>query len=116
MLSRSRLIHGFLCCAADMVKAYEYILQKHNVHVAYLVDGGCDVLLSGDETELGTPVEDMMHLKALSRESVGFSPPPSSIIPQKHTHTPLPPSFPTSYFALPRPLPPPWNRWRWWVR
>lgn len=49
----------------DMVKAYEYIFRAHNAHMAYLIDGGCDVLLSGNECQLGTPVEDMMHLKAL---------------------------------------------------
>ena len=31
-----------------------------------MVDGGCDVLLSGNECKLGTPVEDMMHIKAIS--------------------------------------------------
>lgn len=31
----------------------------------YLVDGGCDVLLDGTETELATYVEDMMHLKSI---------------------------------------------------
>ena len=29
-----------------------------------LCDGGCDVLLTGAESGLATPVEDMSHLKA----------------------------------------------------
>lgn len=31
-----------------------------------LTDGGCDVLLTGDETGLGTPAEDMLHLRAVA--------------------------------------------------
>jgi len=31
----------------------------------YLVDGGCDALLSGRESDLATPVEDMMHISAI---------------------------------------------------
>ena len=31
----------------------------------YLFDGGCDALLSGRESDLATPVEDMMHIKAV---------------------------------------------------
>lgn len=30
-----------------------------------LVDGGCDALLTGRETNLGTPVEDWMHIRAI---------------------------------------------------
>lgn len=31
----------------------------------YLFDGGCDALLSGRESDLATPVEDMMHISAI---------------------------------------------------
>lgn len=31
----------------------------------YLIDGGYDALLSGRESDLATPVEDMMHIKAI---------------------------------------------------
>lgn len=51
-----------------IVKFYNKLLEIYNrVECIYLVDGGCDVLLTGNETGLATPVEDMMHLKALQQ-------------------------------------------------
>ncbi|CAK9080656.1 unnamed protein product [Durusdinium trenchii] len=37
----------------------------HLADVLILCDGGCDVLLTGRETGLATPVEDMAHLRAV---------------------------------------------------
>lgn len=55
----------------EMITSYQYLLPADTI---YLVDGGCDVLLTGTEDGLGTPVEDIMHLAA-----VQFLP-----IPQKY--------------------------------
>lgn len=44
---------------------YKYLIEKYSINTAYLIDGGCDAFLKGDETELATPVEDMMSIKAL---------------------------------------------------
>lgn len=49
----------------DINHAYKIIINKLKIKELYLVDGGCDVLLSGQESDLATPVEDMMHLKAV---------------------------------------------------
>jgi hypothetical protein len=50
---------------SDLKHAYSIILAEAPIDCIYLVDGGCDVLLRGSEVELGTPVEDMMHLKVI---------------------------------------------------
>lgn len=52
-----------------IICAYASILEKNQIQTVdtfYLVDGGCDVLLTGKETELATFVEDMMNLKAIT--------------------------------------------------
>lgn len=51
----------------EMISCYEYLIKYRSpgIEKVYLIDGGCDLLLSGNETELATPVEDMMHLKAI---------------------------------------------------
>jgi hypothetical protein len=49
----------------EIINGYNYLLENNDVQTIYLVDGGCDVLLTGDEKELATPVEDMMQLKAI---------------------------------------------------
>jgi len=53
---------------SQIVKAYHAIFKLYQCKVPkaiFLVDGGCDVLLTGDETGLGTPAEDMLHLRAM---------------------------------------------------
>ena len=55
---------------AQIIQGYNKILSSDNlvenpVDSIYLMDGGCDALLSGKETELATPVEDMMHIRAV---------------------------------------------------
>lgn len=49
----------------SILNSYLAITRDLNEYDFYLVDGGCDVLLSGNETALATYVEDMMHLKAV---------------------------------------------------
>ncbi len=52
----------------QLTEAYLHLINataQGQVGSIYLVDGGCDVILSGSESELATPVEDMMHLCAI---------------------------------------------------
>jgi len=49
----------------DINCAYKIIINNLKIKELYLVDGGCDLLLSGRESDLASPVEDMMHLKAI---------------------------------------------------
>ena len=48
----------------EMKEFYEVILSGTDVDIFYMVDGGCDSFLSGNESDLATYVEDMMHFKA----------------------------------------------------
>lgn len=51
---------------SDLARCYDNILKEEGpIDTIYLVDGGCDVLLRGNERALATPVEDMMHLKII---------------------------------------------------
>lgn len=51
---------------SDMRDCYKHLfLEEGPIDCIYLVDGGCDVLLTGKEEGLGTPVEDMMHLRVI---------------------------------------------------
>jgi hypothetical protein len=45
--------------------AYEAVLRETKVDAVVLVDGGIDVLLRGDEADLGTPAEDVTSLAAV---------------------------------------------------
>jgi len=44
--------------------AYRHLVDQLGVDALVLVDGGTDILLRGDETGLGTPVEDITSLAA----------------------------------------------------
>jgi hypothetical protein len=46
--------------------AYRYLVDHLGVDALVLVDGGTDILLRGDETGLGTPVEDITSLAAVA--------------------------------------------------
>lgn len=46
--------------------AYRYLVDQLNIDAVVLVDGGTDVLLRGDEGDLGTPVEDITSLAAVA--------------------------------------------------
>lgn len=45
--------------------AYQHIVKYKNVYKIHLIDGGCDSLLSGKESHLATPTEDMIHMRAV---------------------------------------------------
>lgn len=46
--------------------AYRYLVEHHDIDAVVLVDGGTDVLLRGDESDLGTPVEDITSVAAVA--------------------------------------------------
>jgi hypothetical protein len=61
----------------EIIKSYQDILNSvidyNKFHIdenteidIYLVDGGSDSIMKGNEKHLGTPVEDIMHMKAVN--------------------------------------------------
>ncbi|MEV0392265.1 DUF1152 domain-containing protein [Polymorphospora rubra] len=46
--------------------AYRHLVDHLGIDAVVLVDGGTDILLRGDESGLGTPVEDMTSLAAVT--------------------------------------------------
>ncbi|GAA0560621.1 DUF1152 domain-containing protein [Paractinoplanes ferrugineus] len=46
--------------------AYRYLIEQLNLDAVVLVDGGTDILLRGDENSLGTPVEDLTSVAAVT--------------------------------------------------
>jgi hypothetical protein len=46
--------------------AYQYLIERLGIDAVVLVDGGTDILLRGDEAALGTPVEDITSLAAVT--------------------------------------------------
>ncbi|CAF1317638.1 unnamed protein product [Rotaria sordida] len=48
-----------------IIEAYKYLIQERTIDELILIDGGSDVLLTGNEKQLGTPVEDMSHARAV---------------------------------------------------
>lgn len=69
LLAKELQIPVYVMCGYDTVEEirnfYLHLLREVTIDEIYLVDGGCDVLLTGTESELGTPVKNMMHLKAI---------------------------------------------------
>ncbi|GLY28356.1 DUF1152 domain-containing protein [Kineosporia sp. NBRC 101731] len=47
-------------------EAYRHLVDTLGIDAIVLVDGGTDILMRGDETELGTPVEDITSLLAVA--------------------------------------------------
>ena len=47
------------CGVRGALQAYEWLTRSLGVDAVVLVDGGVDVLLKGNETSIGTPVEDL---------------------------------------------------------
>ncbi|MCO8276666.1 DUF1152 domain-containing protein [Actinoplanes sp. TRM 88003] len=47
-------------------EAYRHLIEQLDIDAVVLVDGGTDILLRGDENELGTPVEDITSLGAVA--------------------------------------------------
>jgi hypothetical protein len=46
--------------------AYRHLIDQLDIDAVVLVDGGTDILLRGDESNLGTPVEDITSLAAVA--------------------------------------------------
>lgn len=67
-LSRKRLDQPIYCIRvtpiADLVKSYKRLHENLKFDMMVLVDGGVDSLMRGDESRIGTPIEDMMSLAA----------------------------------------------------
>ncbi|GAA3451629.1 DUF1152 domain-containing protein [Dactylosporangium matsuzakiense] len=51
-------------------EAYRHLIEALHIDAVVLVDGGTDILLRGDESDLGTPVEDITSLAAVTRLDV----------------------------------------------
>jgi hypothetical protein len=54
-----------------LAAAYQHLVDNLRIDAIVLVDGGTDILLRGDETGLGTPVEDITSLAAVAALNVG---------------------------------------------
>ncbi|HWS36100.1 MAG TPA: DUF1152 domain-containing protein [Actinoplanes sp.] len=61
------LVHAFPRVGVRPLRgAYRHLVDDLAIDAIVLVDGGTDILMRGDETGLGTPVEDMTSLAAVS--------------------------------------------------
>jgi hypothetical protein len=47
-------------------EAYRHLMERLDIDAVVLVDGGTDILLRGDESLLGTPVEDITSVAAVA--------------------------------------------------
>lgn len=60
-------VHAFPPLGVQPLReAYRHLIDGRGVDAVVLVDGGTDILLRGDESDLGTPVEDMTSLAAVA--------------------------------------------------
>ncbi|CAF1136198.1 unnamed protein product [Adineta steineri] len=48
-----------------IIEAYRYLIDGRTIDEIILIDGGSDILLTGNEQQLGTPDEDMSHARAI---------------------------------------------------
>lgn len=49
-----------------LAETYQAVIEEYDIDSIILVDGGTDSLMKGDEAGLGTPVEDMTSIAAVS--------------------------------------------------
>lgn len=54
----------------EIIDAYNTLLNGTECDTIYLIDGGCDVIMTGSEKGLGTPLEDIMHMLAVSNLNI----------------------------------------------
>lgn len=54
------------CGVKPMVKHFEVLISYLSIDAILLVDGGVDSLIRGDETEWGSPIEDIATIAAVS--------------------------------------------------
>mgnify|MGYP004490588513 CR=1 FL=1 len=60
-------VYAFPPLGVDRLRdAYRHLVDSLDVDAVVLVDGGTDILLRGDESNLGTPVEDITSLTAVA--------------------------------------------------
>lgn len=60
-------VHAFDKVGVQPLRAsYQAIVDRHEIDAVVLVDGGTDLLVSGDEAGLGTPEEDAASLAAVA--------------------------------------------------
>ncbi len=61
-------VYSFDCTnVSEFVQSYQLLVDQYQVTTILICDGGCDSTFSGQEYELGTPVEDMISLYAFSQ-------------------------------------------------
>ncbi|CAG9332430.1 unnamed protein product [Blepharisma stoltei] len=53
-----------------LTAAYQAVIQRHNIQLVILIDGGSDSLMAGDEKDLGTPLEDILSILAVKQARV----------------------------------------------
>ncbi len=67
-LSRKRMDTPIYCIRVtpieDLVQSYKLLHEALQFDMMVLVDGGVDSILRGDESRIGTPIEDVMSLAA----------------------------------------------------
>lgn len=67
-LSRKRMEQSIYCIrlvsVKDLAETYERLRELLQFDMMVLVDGGVDSIMRGDESRIGTPLEDMMSLAA----------------------------------------------------
>jgi hypothetical protein len=65
-------VYAFPPLGVDRLRtAYRHLVETLDIDAVVLVDGGTDILLRGDESNLGTPVEDITSLGAVAGLDVG---------------------------------------------
>jgi len=52
--------------AKPLREGYQYLAERFQLDAIVLIDGGTDILLRGNESRLGTPVEDAASLRAVN--------------------------------------------------
>src|SRR6478735_1878315 len=61
-------VYAFPPLGVERLRAgYRHLVERLDIDAVVLVDGGTDILLRGDESNLGTPVEDITSLAAVTR-------------------------------------------------
>jgi hypothetical protein len=60
-------VYAFPPLGVERLRAgYRHLIDQLDIDAVVLVDGGTDILLRGDESNLGTPVEDITSLAAVA--------------------------------------------------
>jgi len=53
------------CGVKPVTNGFRAVIAKLNIDTIIAVDGGTDSLMRGDETQLGTPVEDLISIRSI---------------------------------------------------